>query len=203
MRTVSATLLALVMVCAVAAEEPLAFKGLAPGASKEEILRRYPRADCFATLCIMDHEKALRDMTHERAISGKLGTPIDHAAMEELSQQMSVGGVSARTIIFTLYDGKLGRISMKPRSASWGRLSQAFVDRYGKPDFDESSPIRTRAGVAYENRKMRWVQPGGQIWLERYGSTIDDSSVIYLSDDAIARLKQEANRSREKAAKDF
>ena len=125
------------------------------------------------------------------------------ARFKDLFRQMSVGGVSVKTITFTFYEGKLGRVSTKPPADRWDHLSRAFIDRYGKPTNDKTTIVKTRAGVTHKNRELAWKRPGGHIWLERYSNTIDETSVVYMSDTALTHLEQETKRIRKKAAEDL
>jgi len=188
-------------------QEPLSFKGLQLGvAAKDELLKLYPDATCPGSgdLCWFIWEQAMRDDSHERLMRRRPDTSeARQEALARFNQQASVAGARATEIYFSLHDGRLHNVRATPPSSSWSIVSQAFIDRYGKPLIDESSVIQTRAGVKYENRKLVWLVGGGQIAVERYSGDVTKSSLAWMTDAHMARLKERGEQSRAKAAKDL
>lgn len=179
-RLIVALILVISSLGAAAADEPLAFKGLALGSTQEEVLKHYPKADCgIKTICFM----TARDI--------------------ETMKEMAIGGIPVPSMMFSFYEGKLERISIWPRSVHFERLSEALKDRYGVPESDLSSPVRTKAGVEFQNRVLVWRQAGGMVRLERYSSKITDSSLSYSSHESIERQNKEFEEGKRRAIKDL
>lgn len=176
-----------------AADEPLSFKGLPLGAPEQELLRQYPAAKCIgdtsSRTCFLTYSdlapfSVQRDPQRER----------------EAREIMTVAGAFVTSIMFTLYDDRLARIYLSPHPNLFETVSTAFMDRYGKPNSAVVEAVVTRAGVKYENRKMVWLRPGGQIWLNRYGSSVTSSSLAYVSEEGLARALERQEEQRKNAA---
>lgn len=187
-------------------QEPLSFKGLQLGASSEQqMLEQYPDARCSGDKtrsCIV-----LESRESQRVISVDClsATKLDWAACTKtiLPPRLSVGGAYVESISFTFYDGRLGKIFMSPRSASFESSSRAMMDAYGRPQTDTVTPITNLAGAILEDRLMTWNRPGGSITLRRYSGNVNESSVLYLSTEGQARAAEEAEARRRRAAGDL
>lgn len=197
MKLLAAAIIALAPAIALA-QEPLAFKGLALGSSEEEVLKQYPKSRCSGSPQRRHCMTFLTDLLRRNQ-----PMPGSGVLEDEARQTMTVAGVPVEYFSFTLYDGKLGSISMAPASSAFDRIAAAFVDRYGKPSLDQESQITTRAGVAYRQREIFWSIDGGRIRLERYGSDITKSWISYTSSEALEAMKADREESRKKAAKDL
>lgn len=180
------------------ANEPLALKGLPLGATLAEVQKSYPSAKCpggdKATVCIASYEIASRDLV------GRPGFP---DSLEAVKKEMSVAGANMRTIMFHLHEGALERISMMPSPDSFEQVARAITDRYGPPASDESSVVRTKAGVEHTNRTIYWRLGGGFIRYARFGSSVDRSSLTYSTYEALERMKRRAEETRKKAVSDL
>lgn len=180
------------------ANEPLALKGLPLGATLADVQRSYPSAKCpgddKATMCIASYEITSRDLV------GRPGYP---DSLEAVNKEMSVAGANMRTIMFHLHEGALERISMMPSPDVFEKVSTALIDRYGVPTSDESSIVRTKAGVEHTNRVIYWKLGGGFIRYSRFGSSVRNSSLTYSTYEALERMKRRAEESRKKAASDL
>lgn len=154
-----------------AADEPLSFKGLALGSSKKNILKHYPRADCSsATSCIIFD-------TDPKAAKG-----------------MSVAGIPAGAIFFTLVGGKLEAIHIMFESAHFNKVASALKGRYGDPDVQ-----LPRGGEA-----LMWRRPDGIIRLDQNaGPDRRDSTLLYSTDAEVRRITERLELRRNKAANDL
>ncbi|OGA53260.1 MAG: hypothetical protein A3F74_09365 [Betaproteobacteria bacterium RIFCSPLOWO2_12_FULL_62_58] len=104
-------LVACISSIAFAADEPLAFKGLALGSSKKEVLKHYPRATCStANFCIIFDSDP------------------------KASKGMSVAGVPAGAIAFNFEDGKVEGITIMFDAARFTQVENTVKKRYGAPD---------------------------------------------------------------------
>jgi hypothetical protein len=189
-----------------AAQEPLKFKGLALGSSEQELLRHYPfvtcsgqpaRRSCYAR---QDKAEPIRILSVECVAKGG-DTSLCAQIVEQ--QKLSIAGVAVQSIQFTLFDGALGTISMRPRENSFEKIERALVDVYGRPNSVSTSPVTTRAGAALENRTATWQLPGGRVVITRFSVNIDESSVWYMSPAGTARLADEFEQERIRAAHDL
>lgn len=190
-----------------AADEPLAFKGLALGSTEKEALKKYPKLKCSGSpqrrSCFHFHDRTeevrLLIACQRRGQSGDVCIKL---AREESGGE-SVAGALVRSMSFRFYDGKLGTISFTIASSLFDKVSTAFLDTYGKPTADEVTPFNTKGGQTYENRELQWHLPGGNILLQRLSGRIDNSRVLYASDEALLRIKAEMEDGRKRAAGDF
>ena len=179
---------------------PVAFQGLQLGASEDELRRMFPLVSCHTRIKART-ESERRDrrlcVLGWDAQSRRLAT--ESGSIREFRHSVSIAGVGVSYVFFSLRDGKVTRISLHPHSSSFDRVSAALLDRYGKPTSEDIEAVRIRSGGIYENRKLRWIFPDGQIVLHRYGGSADHSSLVYLSNDATVASKNETAKNRDEA----
>jgi hypothetical protein len=183
------------------AAEPLAFKGLLMGASEKEFRSQYPQADCLGSVdsrwCLLDRGNVERRLLRPGQVL------LDSDQQDAAREVLTVGGAYVPSIEFTFINDALAKISARPHANLFATLSTALRDRYGAPASDQTEPIVTRAGVTYENRKLVWRLPGGEIRLTRYSGIVTESALTYLTPAAQAEEAAAAERARARAAKNL
>lgn len=201
-------LLFALLVCittASAQDDSIKFKGLALGSSEEEVLKHYPRAICSGASerrrCFAPWGDRDRPMA-DKAVACRRAGIVECSGRSD-DALLTIAGVPVPFINFSFFDNALGSISLRPDAQWFDKISSAMLDAYGKPLFDETETVRTRAGVTYQNRKLTWKKPDGMIRAYRFGSSIDQSMIAYESSEWHKRMFDEVKKNREKAAKDL
>lgn len=91
---------------------------------------------------------------------------------------------------FTL-DG-MSSVSASFDSSRFDEIKEAFEEKYGKPDSDDTETVSTRAGARLTNERLRWTGRKVYILLERYGSSIGEGLLgISLQSDLEWRVRKE------------
>jgi hypothetical protein len=114
----------------------------------------------------------------------------------------SLGGVTLTTL-YQFKDDKLVLVYLSFPAESFDKIKEIFVERYGPPTATEKKPVRTKMGVEYENEVTLWVGDIVDIQFNRFGSTVNDSTV-YLLDKAWKAEQDKAEQdAKKKAATSF
>ncbi len=161
------------------AQEPLSFKGLMLGAPREKVFVALPPPvspscgdSCFFSVT---------------ACRGS----------EDCRKQFSYGGVPIQSMLVRFREDKLVSVYLVYASDSFGTLSAAMVERFGKPDMDRTSPVQNRMGASFDNRSMTWIHGDAMLWIRQRASQVDRGSVTFTSKQYL----EDADRERKDEAK--
>src|SRR5215510_9421171 len=142
MKLPSLLFLVLAAATASAAEEPLAFKGVAVGATEEEVVKKYPKLTCRGEPDRRRCFQSSNEKEYQKLLSSCIGRGESPATcsqqVNEALGMETVAGVPIRDMQFRFHDNKLGLISLVTPMAQFDRVARGFLDRYGKPAKDES-----------------------------------------------------------------
>lgn len=119
-----------------------------------------------------------------------------------LDQRFALGDVSITTL-FDFKDDRLTQIYLQFRSSGFDAVKEIFTERYGPPTRVEDTPVRTKAGVEYENQTVVWLGDAVEIHLVRYGGNIDEGSVLFYDRAWMAEQAKAAEEAKRKAAASF
>jgi hypothetical protein len=64
--------------------------------------------------------------------------------------------------------------------AQFSKLAPAYLEKFGKPQTDETKEVRNQVGAVFENRTLEWVKPTGTITLIQRVNHVDQSIVHYF-----------------------
>jgi hypothetical protein len=190
-----------------AADEPLAFKGVAIGATEEEVVKKYPkltcrgepdRRRCFQSPDEKEHKKLLASCVGR----GESPATCSQQVNEALGME-TVAGVPIKYMLFRFHDNKLGLISLVTPTAQFNKVAGGFFDRYGKPVKDESWAFTPKGGGAIQNREFQWSFPTGIIRVTRWSAPVNDSYVEYRSHEGARAFSEQTFEDRKKAASDL
>ena len=156
------------------AAEPLSFKGLRLGASKADVLRRFPSA-----VCPTNRSGCL--LTAKDPHSGG-------AKIEAERESMTIATVPFDSAVFMFHSGRLDAILISARPDGFSRIALALADRYDRPTTSSAS-----------QDIVVWELPEGTIELHRSPS---ESSIVYSSKRRNASTPTPAEQ-RKKAAGDL
>jgi hypothetical protein len=190
-----------------AAEEPPAFKGVALGATEEEVVTKYPKLSCRGEpdrrRCFQSpNEKEYRKLLSSCIGRGESPAMCSRQVNEALGVE-TVAGVPIKYMLFRFHDNKLGLISLETPVAEFNKVARAFLDRYGKPAKDESWAFTPKGGRTIQNREFQWSFSTGNIRVTRWTAQLNNSSVMYLSHEGARAFAEQSSEDRKKAASDL
>lgn len=119
-----------------------------------------------------------------------------------LDQQFALGDV-AMTTLFDFRNDRLTQIYMQFKSSSFDTVKEIFIERYGTPTRVETTPVRTKAGVEYENETLFWIGEAVEVHLARFGTNVDEASVLFYDRAFMAEQAKAAEEAKKKAAASF
>jgi hypothetical protein len=119
-----------------------------------------------------------------------------------LDQHFALGDVAVTTL-FDFKNDRLTQIYMQFKSASFDTVKEIFTVRYGPPTRSETTPVRTTVGVEYENETLFWIGEAVEIHLARFGTTVDQSTVLFYDRVFMAEQAKAAEDAKKKAAASF
>lgn len=207
MKLLNLLFLVLAAATASAAEEPLAFKGLAMGATEEEVVKKYPKLSCRGEPARRSCFQVWNEKEHSKLLSSCIRDGESPAAcrqkVNEGLEAETVASVPIRYMLFRFHDNQLGLISLVTPAAEFGKVASAYLDRYGKPAKDEAWAFAPKGGKAIQNREFRWLLPAGTIRVTRWSAQVNGSSVMYLSHEGARAFTEQYSEDRKKAASDL
>jgi hypothetical protein len=190
-----------------AAEEPLAFKGLAIGATEEEVVKKYPKLSCRGEPARRSCSQASNEKERSKLLSSCIrGGESPAACRQKVNEELeaeTVASVPIRYMLFRFHDNKLGLVSLVTPAAEFSKVASAYLDRYGKPAKDEAWAFKPKGGTTIQNREFRWLFPAGTIRVTRWSAQVNDSSVLYLSHEGARAFTEQYSEDRKKAASDL
>lgn len=123
-----------------AQEEPQDFRGLKWGATIQEFKNLFPGTSRLKTDEYGDRVET------QMLLGSKIGT------------------VNVE-IAFVFLDNRFSYAYVYFKSKDFKILEAAFKERYGPPHSEDLTPIKTRAGVEYTNKELKWTWTKIRIWL--------------------------------------
>lgn len=158
--------------------QPIEFKGIAFGASLEQVQEQFKGAVCQAgwkpceVFSIMD------------------------GLYSKDPSVMTYGGAKAKSIRGHMIQGGVEMFLIETPTDSFEQVASAMVARFGRPTRDERSSIQNRLGAVFEQRSIYWAKPDGAITASKYGASLDVSSYVLAS----KRWIEHQSRARDSAA---
>lgn len=164
--------------------QQVTYKGLAFGATMDEFKERFPDHQCWANKCAY------------ASFACKAG-------YDTCAERNSFGGVHLKSAHSEFRDGKLVAIRMMFSTGDFYSLAGALKERLGEPQAVVESKVQTRAGVKLDNQELKWDKNGALLSISRYGSTINEGSVTYITREEEQRQIAEWEAKKKAGAKDF
>jgi hypothetical protein len=156
------------------------FKGIPMGATQADVKQVLSSADCR--------------MSFQCFIT---------ASTPGASNDLTIGNVMAKTIMLSFHEGKMERVFVSLSPSNFDTIAAALNDRYGRPASDDISRVKTGAGVEYEQRRLAWSVGDVRITYSKYGSTVSESNLMYITAASLERSRAAREEGRKKAASDL
>lgn len=157
--------------------EYVEFKGLIPGVSDVESIKKDPRFECA------DGVNTAKIMA-------------DELYFLRSSEKETIAGVPIKSMMLCFYFSKLESIKIDFESNKFIPVLRALSEKYGKikPILEW---VQNRMGVKFENATFIWEINGTKIKAERFSRNLEESSVSYSTEFS----EQEFNRRNAEAKK--
>ena len=137
---------------------PLEFKGIALGATIDEVRAKYHVDSCSPGEGVFAGTERCR-------IVG-----VD-----------SFAGVSWPGVTARFRDGVLGTLSVSIPSRDFDAVATALAEKYGRPTSVETPIVQNRMGAQATNAIHRWARKDGGITAQMYAGNINEGTVRFVS----------------------
>ncbi len=161
----------MLLLAAPAYADGLELKGLAPGMTKGEVLKKYPKLTCGRF-----------EGMENCAYFPEFGRESPASRVKELD---TLAGVPVNSWSVSFVGTAAGHIGVRLGARHFDHVMQAFRERLGAPREVKNSTVTTNMGVKYEQAEALWGSGDSVISIRRYGSTIDEM-VVTLSSQKLA-----------------
>ena len=153
---------------AVGQAPPDGFRGLQWGATHEQVVRAFPRANCAARqsescdwLCVLEDE-----------------------TVNDVSVWLIVAGYTTGKVV------GLSKVTLSFASYDVGRIVAAFEARYGPPSRVEDKEIVTEGGERFPNTAWRWSFPDAAISVLQHSSRLGDAIASVALHASLAEFEE-------------
>lgn len=112
----------------------------------------------------------------------------------------TIAGQKANSVILKYYEHKLGAIYISFPSASFPKIAEALVQKYGSPK-TRHEMLQNRLGATFDNSIHTWVSKDVILEASQYSDSIDKSTLVYVRSGAMeAYKKKKAEAAKENAS---
>lgn len=152
---------------AAAQTPPVEFKGVPMGATRTELLSKWPEFRCYPSGCRLVVDEV------RRAACAITDTP----CWLKVVERFRFGPAQVRSYDVD-FRGDLVSTARIVMSRNWyPQLVIALTEKYGPPHKDATDQVQNRMGAKFDNRTVSWAFPTGTIKAEERGLDIDTSMV--------------------------
>lgn len=113
---------------------------------------------------------------------------------ENRRSKISVSGFSVSvfdTGLLSLEDGIAESLYVTAKHKDYSNLKAILIERYGQPTSQASSTVRTKAGASFPSESLTWRGTKITIELDERAARVDQSSVFFSTNNAIAQSERE------------
>lgn len=100
-------------------------------------------------------------------------------------------------------DDMVASISLSLNNSSWLIVTQALMEKYGKPFSKESGTVQNRAGATFDQEKIIWRNGDQYVVAEKRTSQLDTMSIGLRSDKGDSETVEAVKDIVKKGAKDL
>jgi hypothetical protein len=162
---------------AFAQSSPLEFKGVSLGATRAELLEKFPAFRCDADMCI-----------------ATLSVANQTNGLEDF------GGVRPTGYLVNLDGDKVAAVSIIFDSDMYPLLLAALSEKYGKPTSTQIKAVTNHAGAKFKSRSARWVRKDGNASLTERAEEYVDKGGLHLEASWFAAVQKRKSDAQSKAA---
>lgn len=119
-----------------------------------------------------------------------------------LDRYFAIGPVMTQNV-FEFDADRLVRVRLSFPSSSFATLRDIFIERYGQPTATETQPVRTNAGVEYQNETLIWTGTAIEVRLQKYAGTVAEGEAFLVDQVWLAAQIKAAEEQKKKAATTF
>lgn len=119
-----------------------------------------------------------------------------------LDRYFAIGPVTTMNV-FEFDADRLVRVRLTFPASSFATLRDIFIERYGQPTATETQPVRTNAGVEYQNEVLIWTGAAIDARLQKYSGTVTEGEAFLVDQVWLAAQIKAAEEEKKKAATTF
>lgn len=125
-------------------------------------------------------------------ISEKLGVSCGEGAkgMQICNGSVTIAKESATMNLVISHSGIVQRIALTLPSETFDVVSEAMVEKFGKPDQDMRSELQNGFGAKFTQRTLFWLKKDGRgLMYSRYGKDVKTSSIYFGTKEDVEMLR--------------
>ena len=145
----------------IANAQDLGFKGVPFGATKEELMARFPALECKPTM------RSFK-MLGEEQCTTRLSSKMD----DSLRQLYSYGGQPAQDASFGIVNGRFEQFSMKFTPGKYEAVRNSVSEAFGRGK-ESVNAMQTMGGMSFSSRTSSYAMVGGTITVLEHVGSID------------------------------
>lgn len=191
------------------AQQPLGFKGVQIGATKAQLLERFPALECRPSIpqyessdeaCSVNKMCGMGNLMLLLKDAAPKGLPPSDADCAEAQKAISTfGGEAASGVKFELVSGRFEGFTVNVRWTSFNSIRDALVETYG-PGLDATQELQSARGMPFPSRIWKGTPSGGSVVLfERAGG---DYGLVTATSPTLAAANRKGATSKS-GAKDL
>jgi hypothetical protein len=100
-------------------------------------------------------------------------------------------------------DNRMELVALVFDSDSYGRITEAFLAKYGKADAIQNGIAQNKLGGTFPNQTIAWIGKNVNIMFNQRGTKISNSACMLMTNRWMSANKEDRNKALDKALKDF
>lgn len=170
-----------------AQEPPVAFKGVALGASVEEYKQGLPDHRCRPDKC--DFSLRLEC--------------VPRPDFEDCLKRNSFGGARVELVTSTFRDGKLAHMLLIMSSFAATDVQGALREKLGEPTRVSTEPFRTRGGASADNADLTWERGPYVVRARQHSARLGEGTVVITTQTELKAQEGDKKDQAKKGAGDL
>lgn len=178
---------------------PFDYKGLPLGSSLEEFKTKFPDFNCKESPGGKMGDAYCTLSPALKCISVK-----DYKSCEaDVEKLLTYAGINTSYINFNFFFNQLSMVNMLISSGSFNTVVEAIKEKNGVPSSDEITPVTNKMGAKFENEIIEWKRAGTTIRAEKYGTTLNNSTIKIMQDSYMPEFSKRNKEEIKQKAKDI
>jgi hypothetical protein len=165
------------------AQAAIDFRGVPLGATEAEFISQLPGFHCRQPFPGTEH------------LADRICIPNTY------EDRRSFGGAETATLFATFMADRMTGVSATFKENEFDKVRSALDEKFGVPASVERPDFQTRGGLKAKNEIITWRRGKGIVVAHRFARSIDESSVNYIDENAMAAAQSRGKEAAKKNAK--
>lgn len=113
------------------------------------------------------------------------------------------GAAVERPVMIMMKNDQAGMIYIRSSSNNFGRISDAYILKYGVPTSKDEKEVQNRMGAKFSSSEYTWRTPDGYISLKERAGTIDKMSISIGLNSFIEKSAKDSEKAVHKNVEDL